>query len=351
MNQRFYRNNKVGFVFLSLAVFFISGCDLSFKTNTNVFERQSGDRVYFKFTNLRAEGGNIGNAIQVKPATDCNLIYGSNASLNYNTGNCSYSSESEGQCQNLYLGDIVDFEKTFEGICTLCNFKAIVSCRNPSTRSVYDTKYSEFVHAIYHDSSQSKNTNSSNPSTPEAPSNLLASSFSESSVDLSWDDNSDNETGFVVETSSDGGSTFTTTTTLAANSTDYTVSDLASSTAYHFRVKAINSSVSSSYTDVANATTQSGAPGEPGSLQIFVLNSSQINLTWTDSSMNETSFAIERSVGDNTNFVQIGTSAADNGTYFDTTVSAATTYYYRVRALRTGYPSSGYSSEVNGTTP
>jgi M6 family metalloprotease-like protein len=76
----------------------------------------------------------------------------------------------------------------------------------------------------------------------------------------------------------------------------------------------------------------------------------RIDLAWTDNSANETGFVIERSATSGSGFAAIGTAAANATTYLDSTVSAASTYYYRVSATNTT-ASSTPSAEASATTP
>src|SRR5439155_1374401 len=88
-------------------------------------------------------------------------------------------------------------------------------------------------------------------------------------------------------------------------------------------------------------------PAAPTSLVATAASSSQINLTWTDNSTNETGFKVERSV-DNTTFTQIGTVGVNVKTYASTGLTASTKYYYRVRAYNSG-GNSVYSNTANAT--
>jgi hypothetical protein len=83
----------------------------------------------------------------------------------------------------------------------------------------------------------------------------------------------------------------------------------------------------------------SGVPYAPDGLSALGISGSQINLTWTDNSIDETGFKIERSP-DGSNFVQIATVAANATSYFDTGLTPVTAYFYRLRA----YNGSGDSS-------
>ncbi len=84
----------------------------------------------------------------------------------------------------------------------------------------------------------------------------------------------------------------------------------------------------------------------PSSLNANATAANQVNLSWTDNSFAETGYKIERSVGDNTNFVEIGTVGANVTTYTDNTASPATTYFYRVRAYNAN-GDSDYSNEAS----
>lgn len=70
----------------------------------------------------------------------------------------------------------------------------------------------------------------------------------------------------------------------------------------------------------------------PTDLTATPISTTEIDLAWTDNSMDELGFAIERSL-DNVTFVQIATVAADVTSYSDTGLTPATLYYYRVRAF------------------
>lgn len=96
-------------------------------------------------------------------------------------------------------------------------------------------------------------------SAPSAPSGLSATAVSSSQINLAWTDNSGNETGFIVETSANGTTGWSTVTTTAANATSYSHTGLTASTAYYYRVKATNAYGDSSYTSVANDTTDASS--------------------------------------------------------------------------------------------
>lgn len=71
----------------------------------------------------------------------------------------------------------------------------------------------------------------------------------------------------------------------------------------------------------------------PAELSASVISYQEIVIKWSEISINETGFSIERSMDDTTNFVEIGTVGPNDTVYYDSGLEEATTYYYRVRAF------------------
>jgi len=94
---------------------------------------------------------------------------------------------------------------------------------------------------------------------PAPPARLVARSTSTSGIFLTWQDEAQGETGFEIEMSGDGLE-FTLEATVPANTTGATVSSLPSLAHRSFRVRAVNESGTSAYSNVASATTD-GMPG------------------------------------------------------------------------------------------
>src|SRR5205807_1277357 len=160
------------------------------------------------------------------------------------------------------------------------------------------------------------------PSPPAAPSGLTATAASSSQINLSWTDNSIDETGFKIERCQNTGCTnFAQVAQVGANVTTYGDTGLTASTTYGYQVRATNSSGDSAYSNTASATTQATqtVPAAPSNLTATAVSTSQINLSWTDNSDNETSFLIERCQGGGcTSFAQIATTGANIVTFSNT---------------------------------
>jgi serine protease AprX len=91
---------------------------------------------------------------------------------------------------------------------------------------------------------------------PVYPSGLAATAASKSQINLSWVDNSVNESGYKIERSTNGTS-YTQIATVGASVTSYASTGLSASTTYYYRVRAYNASGNSSYSNVVSAKTPS----------------------------------------------------------------------------------------------
>jgi transcriptional regulator CtsR len=185
---------------------------------------------------------------------------------------------------------------------------------------------------------------------PTAPANLSAAAASSSQINLTWTDQSTNETSFQIERKTGAGGTYAQIGTAAANATAYSDSGIAEGTTYFYRVRAVNAAGNSAYSNEASATTPVSPPAAPANLSAAAVSSSQINLAWTDQSTNETGFQIERKTGAGGTYAQIGTAAANAAAHSDNGVAEGTTYFYRVRAANAA-GNSAYSNEASATTP
>jgi hypothetical protein len=189
------------------------------------------------------------------------------------------------------------------------------------------------------------------PATPAAPGGLASQSASSSAVNLSWQDNSSNETTFRVEQLVNGA--FKEVQALAAGTTKVQIIGLAPSTSYSFRVRAGNGSGFSGYSNTATAATpsstppSSGAPAAPGNLSGWASSPSEVALNWLDKSTNETSFRIERQI--NGAFQEVASVGANVTSARISGLTAATTHVFRVRASNSS--GSSLSNTASVTTP
>jgi hypothetical protein len=189
---------------------------------------------------------------------------------------------------------------------------------------------------------------------PNRPTNLTALPLSPNAVQLTWEDNSEDETHFQLEraTTESGPYSVILDNYSHVGNEQPTWSDrnVLSSTTYFYRVRAINSAGPSNYSNTASATPQPPpAPSAPSALNTSASSTTQIQLAWSDNSNNEDQFRVERATATNGVFTQIASLPAQSTSYGDSGLSPSTTYIYRVRASN-GTGSSGYSNHSSATT-
>ena len=187
-----------------------------------------------------------------------------------------------------------------------------------------------------------------NPNLPAAPTGLAATIISPFQIDLSWNDNSTNETGFKVYQKKGSGN-WSLIIALPAGSLSLSATGLLQNKKYSFKVVAYNS-FGKAASNIAVATTPIPVPAAPGSLAATAISDIRVILTWTDNSTDETGFRIERKTGAAGAWHEIGLAPANATAFADTTVAASTEYYYRVAAYNTG-GNSAWSNEAGATTP
>src|SRR5439155_8749563 len=115
---------------------------------------------------------------------------------------------------------------------------------------------------------------------PNPPTGFNAITVSTSQINLSWTDNSTNETNFVVERSLSSMFSSVTSVTLPGDQTTLSGTGLAAGTTYYYRVKAINQSGASLYSNISSATTTAlNTPNAPSGLAAATVSTVQVNIT------------------------------------------------------------------------
>jgi uncharacterized protein len=187
------------------------------------------------------------------------------------------------------------------------------------------------------------------------PTNLAAQGVSSSQINLSWNDNSQRESGYEIQRRTGGGS-FAPIATVGANATGYSDAGLPAGTTYTYRVRATSPGATSAWSNEASGTTGAqppppppppAPPAAPSGLSATAVSSSQINLSWTDNSGNEDGFEVWRVH----NEVQRMVARLDPNvtSYSDTGLLPSNTYYYGVVAYN-GAGTSAPSNPASATT-
>ncbi|HET9570611.1 MAG TPA: discoidin domain-containing protein [Bacteroidales bacterium] len=132
-----------------------------------------------------------------------------------------------------------------------------------------------------------------------APSDLTVSAIIDNRVNLTWKDNSANETAFRIERSVNQ-TTWEFLTTVSANATNYIDTNIDSQLNYFYRVKAENGSSYSDYTRVAGTST-------------LLISNISLNKSVSASNIYSTSYGGEKAVDGNTS-TRWATSSVTNAT-------------------------------------
>jgi hypothetical protein len=182
---------------------------------------------------------------------------------------------------------------------------------------------------------------------PATPSGLTATPTGESTIGLSWSDNSQHETNYVVQRSLSSGGGYSTINTLPANTITYTDPGRTVGTNYYYRVYAIGAGGNSGFSNISGAAT---VPNAPTGLSATALGATSISLNWTDNSSQENGFRILRSTSSGSGYAQIATVSANIISYTNSTgLTEGTRYYYIVQATGPADPS-GDSNEASAIT-
>ena len=234
--------------------------------------------------------------------------------------------------------NVTSFKNTSLSAGTLYSYR--MRAENSAGNSAYSNEVS----------AKTPSTSTSTP--PNAPSSLIATALSSSSIELKWKDNSGNESGFQIYRKIGSGS-WSRIKTVGSNVTSFTNTGLSAATLYSYRVRAQNADGTSAYSNEVSAktpsTSSSSTPNAPSSLSATVLSSSSIELRWKDNSSNETGFKIYRKIGSGS-WKWIKTVGANVTSFKNTSLSAGTLYSYRMRAENSA-GNSAYSNEVSAKTP
>ncbi|MBI3982879.1 MAG: fibronectin type III domain-containing protein [Gemmatimonadetes bacterium] len=182
---------------------------------------------------------------------------------------------------------------------------------------------------------------------PAAPSGVNATPRYGYQIDVTWIDNSTDETGFRVERAASSSGPWTALATKSANvasHTDY----VSQEQQFCYRVVAFNSFGESAASD-ADCTA---LPAAPTNLAAAV-SGGAVDLSWTDNSVVEDGFQVERAgSGSGWAWSVIATLPANATGYHDAGVTPDNTYWYVVRATKDGGTSgsSEYIQVVVATT-
>ena len=188
---------------------------------------------------------------------------------------------------------------------------------------------------------------------PVEPTDLTATLQAGPQVLLTWTDNANNETGFVVERQVGGAGAFSTLVTVGprtgTGNVNYTDTTVMPGNTYTYRVAAVNAAGPSTYAVSLPVIVPAPpvAPANVAATAARVGNSpnDRVTLTWLDVAT-ETGYTIQRATNSTFTANLVTSTVAANTTTFTTgNVPRFTPYYFRVQAFN----GAGVSAWTNAT--
>lgn len=183
---------------------------------------------------------------------------------------------------------------------------------------------------------------------PGAPSNLIAIVISYSQIDLTWQDNSTDETGFYIYRKTTDS--YSNIGNIEANTTFYNDTGLSAGTTYSYKLTAYNNGGESESSNEVTITTlgEPTAPSAPSNLVGQAVSFSEIGLTWQDNSTNEEGFYVYRKTTDD--YSIIATMETNATSYNNTNLIPEIAYSYKITAYN-DVGESGFSNALCVHTP
>jgi len=200
------------------------------------------------------------------------------------------------------------------------------------------------------------------PSSPATPESLTLTQLNESTVRLDWNDPNSDESGYRVERCSGDGAwcgsddaRFTVSYPLAANSITYTNTALAPNSTYTYRVRAYKTA-DCGWSLASGTQSVTATVPAPSGLALQALSSTAIKLTWSNTTITETGFAVERCSGagcSDFSLLTASSSISAHGTTFtDSSACSGISYTYRIKSKNASLGwESGYSTPATLATP
>lgn len=177
------------------------------------------------------------------------------------------------------------------------------------------------------------------------PGNLTSSCSDGKSVQLQWQDFTDNETGFEIWRRIGVNSNWELYESMGRNATTFTDLSVSLENSYSYKIRAkINNN--SAYSDFSNETTVwSSTITAPANLTYESVSKNTIKLSWEDTSNIEIGFRVERRLGLSGEWYTIAYLEPNTVTFNDIWINDTDVYYYRIKVLDRAN-SVNYSNEL-----
>ncbi|MBX7043996.1 MAG: fibronectin type III domain-containing protein [Ignavibacteria bacterium] len=186
-----------------------------------------------------------------------------------------------------------------------------------------------------------------------SPTELEAEFENNSYVKVKWEDNSNNELGFIVERALDGDSlSWEVVGQTNANVRIYNDYWILLNRLYHYRAYAYNSGGNSGYSNSDTVSTYgdtTNIPSAPTNLQVVKTTLTSIKIQWEDNAVNEFGFIVARKRPGIPYFEFIDSVGSDVLTYQEVGLTPDNVYFYKVCAYN-NFGISDYTNTVSART-
>jgi hypothetical protein len=178
--------------------------------------------------------------------------------------------------------------------------------------------------------------------TLNAPSGTNVVAVSWNQVNVSWQDNSTNESGFEVHRSTTGPSgAFAFLVSTQVDVSSYGNGGLSGTSQYCYKIRAFRTiggkTGYSQFSAIACATTPPPpAPAAPANADAWPAGSTNAGVVWTDNSMDEDGFRVERSLDAGSTWITAGTAGPNTTLLYDNGRASEQQVCYRVIAFSDG---------------
>ncbi|MDA3884498.1 MAG: fibronectin type III domain-containing protein [Candidatus Delongbacteria bacterium] len=181
------------------------------------------------------------------------------------------------------------------------------------------------------------------------PSNPVLSQLAVNIVRIDWTDNSTGEDGFKIDRKDETGTWTNDYASLSPDAITWNDSTAVISDSLQYRIYAYKGAENSVY---ANAFASDLTFPPPTDVQFVKINLNTIDIYWTDNSVGESGYKIDRQVEGNSWEIEIGTVGTDIETWSDSNVPLNSEVQYRVYGFTaTDESSYGYSELINNAIP
>ncbi len=182
------------------------------------------------------------------------------------------------------------------------------------------------------------------------PANLFAIAAGPAEIDLTWTDDVENETHFIIERMQVGDTVFLAADTVLANTEAYIDRGLLSRSVYTYQVRSW-SAVHEVVSEPSNSAIDRTWPPTVPLIDIRTVSADSLKVDWLYSETSPELFFLERRISGEAGWTELDAIDGAIRHHADTGLTSRTTYVYRIRAFEEGDYSLYSDADSAATTP